>query len=336
LIVGFSGLVATECVALLYTPGSIALATDVEGITVHSTTPGRDAPTAAFLGLGAMGAAMATRLADQGFELTVWNRSAAAAQSLAVRAEISAVSDPSEAMANARLVHSMLANDAAVLDVFTDDLLSRAHPGSVHVNHATVSPATAAALAERHSRHGVGYVSAPVLGRSTIAATGALLVVASGDTESVSLAMPSLEALGQRVWNLGPDPRLAAVVKIAVNYSLISAMQSMAESVSLVEAAGIDSSAFIEILTHTAFSGSAHRGYGPIIAEKRYQPVGFAMELGLKDLGLAQEAATDMGVALPVAPVLQELFEAALADPQLRELDWSAVAEVTRRRSSLE
>lgn len=287
----------------------------------------------AFLGLGAMGAGMAARLAEQGFSVSVWNRSAGPAEALASTAGITAVATPGDAFATAPVVHSMLANDAATLAVFSDEMLAAAPDGRVHVNHATVSPETAAILAERHARHGVRYVSAPVLGRSTVVAAGSLLVVASGEAAGIEQASASLEALGQRVWNLGGDPRRAPIVKIAVNYSLISAMQSIAESVTLVEAAEIDSTSFIEILTHTAFSGSAHRGYGPIIAEQRYEPVGFAMELGLKDLGLAERAAADLGVVLPVAPVLHELFEAALADERLRELDWSAVAEITRRRS---
>ena len=287
----------------------------------------------AFLGLGAMGAGMASRLAAQGFSVAVWNRSAAPAEKLASTAGVTIVPTPLAAFAAAPIVHSMLADDAAALDVFSEEVLAAAPDGRVHVNHATVSPETAATLAERHARHGVRYVSAPVLGRSTVVAAGSLLVVASGEAAGIQQSSASLEALGQRVWNLGEDPRRAPIVKIAVNYSLISAMQSIAESVTLVEAADIDGSSFIEILTHTAFSGSAHRGYGPIIAEQRYEPVGFAMELGLKDLGLAEQAAAGLGVVLPVAPVLHELFETALADERLRELDWSAVAEVTRRRS---
>lgn len=301
----------------------------VESAAEHPAHSGR----LAFLGLGAMGAGMAARLADQGFAVTVWNRSAGPAEELASTAGVATVATPLAAFEAAPVVHSMLANDAAVLDVFSDAVLAAAPEGRVHVNHATVSPETAATLAERHARHGVRYVSAPVLGRSTVVAAGSLLVVASGEAAGIEQASASLEALGQRVWNLGEDPRRAPIVKIAVNYSLISAMQSIAESVTLVDAAEIDGASFIEILTHTAFSGSAHRGYGPIIAEQRYEPVGFAMELGLKDLGLAERAAADLGVVLPVAPVLHELFETALADERLRELDWSAVAEVTRRRS---
>lgn len=289
----------------------------------------------AFLGLGAMGSAMASRLLDEGFVVTIWNRSREAIDALTDHEGVVVAESPAAAFQATEIVHSMLADDAALLAVFDDDLLATTPAGRVHVNHATISPAAARELAERHARYGVGFVQAPVLGRSTIAATGGLLVVASGDPAHVAAAMPSLQALGQKTWNLGVDVAMASVVKIAVNYSLISAMQSIAESVSLVETTGIDSSQFVEILTHTAFSGAAHKGYAPIIAEKRYEPVGFAMSLGLKDLGLAEAAAAEQGVALPIAPVLHELFEAAMADAELSELDWSAVAEVTRRRSGL-
>lgn len=289
----------------------------------------------AFLGLGAMGAGMATRLADQGFAVTVWNRSPAAAHELASHVSVTACDSPTAAFESVTVVHSMLADDAALLAVFDDELLASVPAGRVHVNHATISPAAARELADRHARHGVGYVQAPVLGRSTIVTSGGLLVVASGDPDAVAAAQASLEALGQQTWNLGDDVAMAAIVKIAVNYSLISALQSIAESVSLVESAGIDSEEFVRILTHTAFSGAAHKGYGSLIAAQRYEPVGFAMSLGLKDLGLAESAAAERGVTLPLAPVLHELFEAAVSDPALSELDWSAVAEITRRRSGL-
>lgn len=285
-----------------------------------------------FVGLGAMGAAMAGRLLDEGFSVAVWNRSPEPAEAIAAREGASRAATVADVFATARVVHSMLSDDRVVLDVFSDEFLALIPHGRVHVNHATISPAAAAELAERHARHGVGYVTAPVLGRSTIAGTGALLVVASGDAAAIEAALPSLEALSARVWNLGTDPRLGCVVKIAVNYSILNALQSIAESVTLVEAGGIDPSTFVEILTHTAFSGSAHKGYGPIIAEKRYEPVGFAMALGLKDLRIAEQTAADLGVTLPIAPVLRELFTAALADSELAQLDWSAVAEITRRR----
>lgn len=289
-------------------------------------------PAVGFLGLGAMGLGMVSRLVDTGFSVSVWNRTAEAVEHVAAYRGVTAAASPAEVFASRSIVHSMLANDDAVLDVVDDDLLSTVPAGCVHVNHSTISPATARELAARHARHDVGYVQAPVLGRSTVAATGELLVLAAGRAAAIAAAEDSLAALGKRTWDLGDDVASASIVKIAVNYSLIAALQSIAESVSLVEAAGINSVEFVDILTHTAFSGTAHRGYAPLIAEMRYEPVGFAMELGLKDLGLAESVAAEGNVTLAMAPVLREVFEAAMADPILRTLDWSAIAEITRRR----
>jgi 3-hydroxyisobutyrate dehydrogenase-like beta-hydroxyacid dehydrogenase len=68
-----------------------------------------------------------------------------------------------------------------------------------------------------------------------------------------------------------------------------------------------------------------------MIASRTYEPVGFSVALGLKDLGLAEQAAADTGTALPTIATLRSLFECALSDAELSTLDWSAVAEVTRR-----
>ena len=266
--------------------------------------------------------------------VTAWNRSAQSAAQLAKRFGMNLAATVDDVFAAANVVHSILADDSAVLEIFSDDLLKRVPAGRVHVNHATISPSVAAELAARHAQHGVAYVTAPVLGRSDIALTGTLLIVVSGTPTAIEVAMPSLGVLGQRIWNLGADPRSGSVVKIAVNYSIISALQSLAESVTLVETAGIDPSEFVEILTHTAFSGSAHRGYGPIIAEKRYKPAGFMLGLGLKDLNLAESLATGSWRDLAGRAVRHELFAGSPATPGLlRILDSAAVAEMTRLRS---
>jgi 3-hydroxyisobutyrate dehydrogenase-like beta-hydroxyacid dehydrogenase len=68
-----------------------------------------------------------------------------------------------------------------------------------------------------------------------------------------------------------------------------------------------------------------------MIATRTYEPVGFSVALGLKDLGLAEQAAADTGTALPTSPTLRSLFESAMSNGDLSKLDWSAVAEITRR-----
>jgi 3-hydroxyisobutyrate dehydrogenase-like beta-hydroxyacid dehydrogenase len=229
-------------------------------------------------------------------------------------------------------VLSMLSNDAAALEVFSDENLEKAKPGSIHINMSTLSPLASETLAQRHSRHGVGYVAAPVLGRPIAITNGKLLIVAAGAAQDVEAAAFVFKRVAAQYWNVGTDHAKSNLVKLGVNYNLIHALQAIGESVALVESGGVDPNTFVEILTHTAFSGSAYAGYGPLIVNRKYTPAGFSIALGLKDIKLVEDAAADLGLKLPVATVLHELFEQALVDEDLKDLDWSAVAELTRQK----
>ncbi|MBN9605168.1 MAG: NAD(P)-dependent oxidoreductase [Actinomycetales bacterium] len=285
--------------------------------------------TLAYVGLGTMGIEMARRLLDQGHDLVVWNRSETSALAEMIERGARRARTVAEAM-EASVVFSMLAHDAAVEEQFTAEALSSAGDQTVHANMATISVQAADRLEALHRAAGVAYVSAPVLGRSTVAAAGQLNIVAAGPSAAIEALAPYLDVLGKRTWVVGENARTANLVKIAVNYNLIHAIQALAESVTLVERGGVDGQQFVDILTDAAFTGSAYTGYGALIAGRRYSPPGFRMELGLKDLSLAEQAAAAAGANLPTAPVLRDLFERALDDPALVDLDWSAVAEITR------
>lgn len=291
------------------------------------STPG----TIGFIGLGTMGTAMVTRLLATGHSVVVWNRSAGASDALV---ELGATKAESVGeVLRAGLVFSILSNDAAVKEVFTADELAAAPEGSLHVNMATVSAATATELDRLHRENGVAYASAPVLGRSTVAEQGALTVLSAGADADLARAMPYLEAMGRRIWPLGVDPAGANIAKISMNYLIIHALQAMAESITLLDASGVDSNSFVDIMADSLFPGPVYSGYGALIADRRYQPAGFTTRLGLKDLGLAEHAASGAGVSLATAAGLREVFEAAIADGHADD-DWSSIAEVTRARSS--
>lgn len=285
-----------------------------------------------FIGLGEMGSAMAGRLLETGHSVRVWNRSPGAADAL-VESGATHATSIDDAL-GAGTVISMLANDEAAEAVFTAEALATAPAGTLHINCATLSVATTDRLSDLHALAGVDYVAAPVLGRSNIAAEGRLNIVAAGTARATTRAQPYLDALGKRTWVVGERPSTASLVKIGVNYNLIHALQALAESVTLVERGGVDGITFVEILTDAAFTGSVYTGYGSLIARKAYSPPGFTVGLGLKDLSLAERAAAANGVVLPTAPVLRDMFERALADPELAPLDWSAIAEITRGLST--
>jgi len=281
-----------------------------------------------FLGLGSMGSAMVRRLLEQGHQVTVWNRSSDAVDALVeLGAERAATAADAVAVG---LSISMLANDAAAEQVL-DEATFAAGRGGLHINMASVSPMSADRLAARAADAGVAYVACPVLGRPPVAEAGRLNILAAGADGDLDRATPVLESLGVRIWRLGETPRVANVVKIAVNYQIIHALQAIGESVAMVEGHGVDAGDFTELLSSTLFGGVVYSGYGEMIAQRRYAPPGFTVGLGLKDLGLAEDAAAEVGVELGAAPVLRDAFQRTLADDELGELDWAAIAEISRR-----
>jgi 3-hydroxyisobutyrate dehydrogenase-like beta-hydroxyacid dehydrogenase len=284
-----------------------------------------------FIGLGAMGAGMAANLIKAGHSLTVWNRSPQAASGLQGAALVATAA----AAAGGDVLHSMLANDAAVREVLIDGGVLAAMPkGSVHVNHATISLALVDELVDLHRAHGIRYVAAPVFGRPDVAAAGKLNIVAAGEPAAVEKVLPLLEAMAAKVWPLGDEARRANVAKIAGNFMLAAAIESMAEATALTRAHGVAAADFLEIMTNTLFASPVYKGYGAQIAESRYEPAGFKMSLGFKDVGLALAAGEAKHVPLPFAGVLRDSLLEAMAGGD-GDLDWSALAKVAARRANL-
>ena len=287
-----------------------------------------------FIGLGAMGSAMASNLIKAGHEVTVWNRSPGPTEPLAsLGAKVVRSADRAVL---GDVLFSMLANDQAVRDVFiTGGLLDAMDKGIVHVNHATISVELAKELAEEHAKRGVDYVAAPVFGRPDVAAAGKLNIVAAGRPGLIERVRPLLEAMGSRIWPLGDAPERANVVKIAGNFMLGAAIESMAEASALTRGHGVSAADFLEVMTSTLFASPAFQGYGKLIAEQRYTPAGFALPLGYKDIGLALSAGDAARVPLPLAGLLRDsLLEALSAGDE--DVDWSIMAQVAARRAHLD
>ncbi len=281
-----------------------------------------------FIGLGHMGSAMARRLVDAGYDVTVWSRSAVHVDELAAYGATRADS-PADAIAAGHMF-SMLANEDVVRAVLPPGLLSEAPPGFIHVNHATISAHAADEFAAHAAAGGYGYVAAPVIGRPNAAAAGALTILAAGTPEAIEASMPMFEVMGRRVWPYGPVASTANLAKIAVNYLIVHALQALAESITLLERGGLDTGQFVQMINDSLFPGPVYGGYGDAIARGSYTPPGFTTVLGLKDLMLAINAAADAGVGLPSGPVLREIFETTVSEIG-EDLDWAAIAEITRR-----
>ena len=284
-----------------------------------------------FLGLGGMGVAMATNLIKAGHQMVVWNRSPRAAEPLVELGAIAAAS-PAQAF-DVELVISMLADDDSTRAVLLDSgALASAKPGLVHLSMATLSTAFVGELIELHREQGVELVAAPVFGRTDVAAAGKLNILVAGPESAIAKAQPVLDVLGQKTWPLGDDPLRAVAVKIAGNFMIASAIEAMGESAALVKTYGVAPGEFMEIMGNTLFNAPVYRNYGTQIAEQRFDPAGFRLVLGLKDVGLALSAGHEQRVPLPLASLLRDNLLEAIAHGD-GELDWSALSQVALRKS---
>jgi 3-hydroxyisobutyrate dehydrogenase-like beta-hydroxyacid dehydrogenase len=286
-----------------------------------------------FIGLGTMGGAVAANLLHAGHQVTVWNRSPAKAEPLVAQGAVLAA-DAAGAL-RGDLLLSMLATEHAIAEIGLDGaLLAHASKDLVHVNLATVSTEFARRIAGNHAARGVGYVASPVFGRAEAAAAGKLTVVAAGDEASVAKARPVLEAIGQRLVVVGSSPEQANLFKIAGNFMLASVIEMMGEALALVRKGGIDGNLFYQVMSGSLFAAPVFQGYGALIVAEKFEPAGFSLRLGLKDVSLALTSSAELTVPMPLASLLRDQFIEAMAHG-LSEKDWVSLASLIAVKAGL-
>ena len=279
-----------------------------------------------FIGLGSMGSAMALNLVKAGHEVRAWNRSRIVQDRVPGITLVPVAADAFQADA----VFTMLSDDPAIREVILDaGLLAKARPGLTHVITSTISVALARELEVLHEKVALGYVSAPVLGRPNVAASGQLNILAAGKADAAAAIEPLLASTGKRVWKLGEDPARANAAKIACNMMIAMAIEAMAEGVVLTESVGLDRADFFELILGTLFSGRAYESYSAQITDRSFEP-GFKAKLALKDMRLAVEAGNQIGRTLPMLEAVREGLANAVS-AGLGEKDWSIMADMTVR-----
>ena len=283
-----------------------------------------------FIGLGRMGAGMASNLVKAGHEVTVYNRSAEKTRALVEQGAHAAARVAGACKGDA--VISMLADDDAVESVAFGDagVVASLGRNAVHVSMSTISVALSERLAAAHAKAGQRYVAAPVFGRPDAAAAAKLFIVVAGAPEAVQVCTPIFETLGQKAFHIGDRPEAANLVKLSGNFLIAAAIESLGEAIVLVSKGGVDKHKFLEILTSTLFTAPVYRNYGALIADAKFEPAGFAAPLGQKDIRLTLAAAEALRVPMPLASLLRDRFLALLAQGG-DKLDWSAIASLAAK-----
>lgn len=295
----------------------------------------------AFVGLGNMGSGIARNLLRAGHQVIAFNRTRAKAEALEVDGAQVAAS-PAEAARNAEVVMTMLADDAAVGEVvFGEGGIAEAMPpGAVHVSHSTISTAMARRLTTEHTRRGQHYLSAPVFGRPEAAEAKKLVVVVAGHQAAVERCRPLFDAIGRQTFVIGEvgdghgaEPWTANAAKLCGNFMIASVLETFGEAFAALRKARVEPGVFLEIM-NALFASPVYAGYGRIIAESKFEPAGFALKLGLKDVRLALALAEECGAPMPFASVIRDQMLSAMAHGQA-EMDWSSVAQVSARSAGL-
>jgi len=281
-----------------------------------------------FIGLGSMGLPMARNLLDAGHELTVYNRTRNRADDLG-QVGLRVAASPREAAQSADLLITMLSDDTAVESVMFGDegALAGLKPDTIHASMSTISHLLSRRLADEHHSRGQRYVAAPVFGRPEAAAGAKLWIIAAGEAETIERCRPVFGLIGQGVEVVGDDPAMANVVKLAGNFLLASAIEAMGETFTLVQKYGIEPSRFLEILNGRLFRSPIYENYGKLIAERRWEPAGFKLRHGLKDVRLALSAAEEVTTPLPLASLIRDHYLSAMARGW-GESDWAALTRV--------
>ncbi len=291
-----------------------------------------------FLGLGGMGLPMALNLVRAGHEVSAWNRTSSRAD--AVRAAGGQVAGTAaDAAEGAELVLTMLADDAAVSavvfgDEATEGFLRALPRGAVHACTSTISVALSRRLAQAHAKHDQGYVAAPVFGRPQAAEAGQLTVVAAGAPAARARCREALEALGQTVHELGDDAPAANVVKLAGNFLIAGMMEALAEAFALGRKSGVDAAKLLEILNGGLVRSPLYQSYGTMMAQERFEPAGFKLSLGLKDMRLALAAADAAAVPMPLASLVHDHLLSGAARGW-GDRDWTAMSRILSEAAGL-
>jgi 3-hydroxyisobutyrate dehydrogenase len=301
-------------------------------MSVSEHTPG--SVRIGWIGAGRMGAAMASRLARAGEDVTVWNRTRAKAEALVETG--CAVADTVADLRDRDVVFTMVSGPGDLVEVLTGEggLLSDAEhvPGAV-VDCSTVDGETSAAMREACAARAVDFLAAPVSGNGKVVAAGRLTLVVSGPEETWQRVAPLLEHLGQGATYVG-EGDVARLAKICHNVMLGVVTQCLAEITVLAEKGGMTRAAFLDFLNKSVMGSTFTRYKSPALVHLDYTPT-FTPLLLRKDFDLGFAAAHELDVPMPVAAAAAAAVQATVSSGRVDE-DFAILLDAQAHNSGLE
>ncbi|MDQ0492927.1 NAD(P)-dependent oxidoreductase [Paenibacillus brasilensis] len=262
-----------------------------------------------FIGLGTMGAPMASNLLRQGFGVTVYNRTASRCEPLVEQGARTA-STPREAAEDQQLVITMVSDDSSIRDIYygEDGVFAGLTPGVTVMDNSTISPELVKQLAAEADKLGCSFIDAPVTGSKPAAVDGTLVFMVGGDADAIAAQSDVFDALGKKVLHMGPNGS-GAVAKLAHNTMVGINNLALAEGFAIAAKSGIPADSFLELVQLGSAGSKAADLKGRKIIEHDFSNQ-FSLALMLKDLKLASSLTDSLSIPTPMLAIAKSLFQA--------------------------
>ena len=262
----------------------------------------------AFIGLGVMGYPMAGYLQQKGYQVTVYNRTAAKAEKWAAQYGGAYAETPAKAAQGATLVFLCVGNDNDVRSVVYGEqgVLAGMASGSVLIDHTTASANLARELAQAAKQQGIGFLDAPVSGGQAGAENGVLTVMVGGEASDFAKAEAAIMSYSRCAKLLGPAGS-GQLAKMVNQICIAGVVQGLAEALNFAQNAGLDAAAVVEVISQGAASSWQMQNRSLTMLDGKYD-FGFAVDWMRKDLGIALSEARENGSHLPLTALVDQFY----------------------------
>ncbi|MEO0390133.1 MAG: NAD(P)-dependent oxidoreductase [Pseudomonadota bacterium] len=263
----------------------------------------------AFLGLGVMGAPMAGHLAAAGHDVTVYNRTRAKADAWVKAHGGAAAPTPQAAADGAEIVLACVGNDDDLQQVVVGahGALQAMAPGTVFVDHTTVSDEVTAELYAAADAQQVSFVDAPISGGQAGAENAQLSIMCGGDQGAFDRALPVMDVYAKLCRRMG-DSGAGQRTKMANQIAIAGVLQGLSEAMHFAEKAGLDGAAVVEVISQGAAGSWQMVNRHQTMLADQYEH-GFAVDWMRKDLAICLAAADRTGASLPLTALVDQFYK---------------------------
>ena len=263
----------------------------------------------AFLGLGVMGYPMAGHLKAAGHEVTVFNRTTAKAERWVAEHGGALGRTPAEAAAGAEVVMACVGNDDDLRSVCLGEIgaFAAMEPGTVFVDHTTVSAAVTRELCAEAATREIAFVDAPISGGQAGAESGQLSIMCGGDQAAFDRALPIMSVYAKICRRIG-DSGAGQMTKMCNQIAIAGVVQGLAEALHFAEKAGLDGRAVVEVISQGAAGSWQMSNRYETMLDGQFDH-GFAVDWMRKDLGICLSTADDTGASLPLTALVDQFYK---------------------------